>query len=170
MNWEAIGAIGEILGALVVIATVLYLSRQVRESNKHAQAEAERETQEKWNHYIDSYTRDPIAREVMRKGYYSFDNLSNSEKSVFMVGMAQFINHLDMVLRMESKGLLSKEFSDSIGGIVVSLIATSGGREFWKSGATSFQPLSREYISNGIESPDILSFTDIYPFWAESSE
>ena len=30
MNWDAIGAIGEVAGALVVIVTLIYLSRQVR--------------------------------------------------------------------------------------------------------------------------------------------
>ena len=30
MNWEAIGAIGEILGALAVVATLVYLATQVR--------------------------------------------------------------------------------------------------------------------------------------------
>ena len=29
MNWEAIGAIGEIVGAIAVVATLVYLARQV---------------------------------------------------------------------------------------------------------------------------------------------
>ena len=38
-NWEAIGAVGEILGALVVVATLLYLAAQVRESRKATAAD-----------------------------------------------------------------------------------------------------------------------------------
>jgi len=30
MNWEAIGAIGEVAGAMVVVATLIYLSVQLR--------------------------------------------------------------------------------------------------------------------------------------------
>ncbi|MDD9890877.1 MAG: hypothetical protein OXU30_11110 [Gammaproteobacteria bacterium] len=30
MNWEAIGAIGEIIGALAVIATLIYLAAQIK--------------------------------------------------------------------------------------------------------------------------------------------
>ncbi len=36
MNWDAIGAIGEIVGALAVILSLLYLSSQVRQTNKLA--------------------------------------------------------------------------------------------------------------------------------------
>lgn len=32
MNWEAIGAVGEILGAVAVIATLMYLARQLNQS------------------------------------------------------------------------------------------------------------------------------------------
>jgi hypothetical protein len=34
VNWEAIGALGEVLGALAVVATLLYVSRQLREQSR----------------------------------------------------------------------------------------------------------------------------------------
>ncbi len=34
MNWEAIGAIGEVVGAIAVIATLLYLAIQIRQNTK----------------------------------------------------------------------------------------------------------------------------------------
>ena len=40
MDWNAIGAIGEVLGALAVFVTLIYLSRQVKESNKLAKSSA----------------------------------------------------------------------------------------------------------------------------------
>jgi hypothetical protein len=39
LNWEAIGAVGEILGALVVVVTLAYLASQVRESRKATAAD-----------------------------------------------------------------------------------------------------------------------------------
>jgi len=41
MNWEAIGAIGELVGAYAVLITLLFLAEQVRHSN-HAMAESNR--------------------------------------------------------------------------------------------------------------------------------
>ena len=34
MNWEAIGAVGELVGAAAVVATLLYVSRQLREQSR----------------------------------------------------------------------------------------------------------------------------------------
>ena len=42
MNWEAIGAIGEILGAAGVIVTLGYLAFQLRQNNRHLAHEAQR--------------------------------------------------------------------------------------------------------------------------------
>jgi len=41
MNWDAIGAVGEILGAISVLATLVYLAQQIRQSNKIATASSE---------------------------------------------------------------------------------------------------------------------------------
>ena len=34
MNWEAIGAIGEVLGALAVIGSLVYLALQIRANSR----------------------------------------------------------------------------------------------------------------------------------------
>ena len=38
MNWEAVGAVGEILGAAGVIATLGYLALQLRQNTRQTQA------------------------------------------------------------------------------------------------------------------------------------
>jgi hypothetical protein len=40
MNWDAVGAIGELLGAAVVVITVIYLASQVRQNTTASRAEA----------------------------------------------------------------------------------------------------------------------------------
>ena len=40
MNWDAIGAVGEILGAGAVVATLLYLSVQIRQNSKSLSSSA----------------------------------------------------------------------------------------------------------------------------------
>ncbi len=38
MNWEAIGAIGELMGAAVVVATLLYLVKQIKQNTESTEA------------------------------------------------------------------------------------------------------------------------------------
>jgi len=49
VNWEAVGTIAEIVGAAGVIASLLYLAAQIRQSTKVARAEFN----EKFANYVD---------------------------------------------------------------------------------------------------------------------
>ena len=53
MNWEAFGAIAEMVGAAAVVATLLYLSIQVRTANRQAELESFRHTWDGLNQFCD---------------------------------------------------------------------------------------------------------------------
>jgi len=53
VDWDAIGAVGEVLGAIAVIATLLYLGTQISQTNRIAKSSVARELQQK---YSDLYT------------------------------------------------------------------------------------------------------------------
>ena len=40
MNWDALGAIGEIVGAVAVVVTLIYVARQIHQENAQTQASA----------------------------------------------------------------------------------------------------------------------------------
>ena len=40
MNWDAIGAIGEIVGAFAVVVSLLYVAGQIRQSNRQSTSES----------------------------------------------------------------------------------------------------------------------------------
>lgn len=58
MNWDALGAIGELVSAFAVLITLVYLTLQVRQSNRLMQAQ-HRETNR--NAVVETY--DPIVRD-----------------------------------------------------------------------------------------------------------
>ena len=59
MNWEAIGAIGEALGALVVVITVGYLAIQIRQ-NTAQQKREETVSLYRGQNEVVSEMRDPM--------------------------------------------------------------------------------------------------------------
>lgn len=65
MNWTAVGAVGELLGGLVVIATLIYLAQQVRHSNRLARAEAYRFTLHRFSEISHEWAADGDKAELM---------------------------------------------------------------------------------------------------------
>lgn len=68
MNWEAAGAIGEIVGAAAVVLTLAYLALQIRQSNKAARIAARLETTRQYADFLDGLLTDPDLARVFREG------------------------------------------------------------------------------------------------------
>ena len=67
MDWNAAGAIGEILGAVAVFLTLLYLAAQIRQTNKMARFESTREIMAQFNACNHLCATDATIREVLLK-------------------------------------------------------------------------------------------------------
>lgn len=67
MNWDAIGAVGEVLGALVVVASVLYLGRQVSQTNRIARTSVSREYQNRYGELYQWIATDPSITSLAAK-------------------------------------------------------------------------------------------------------
>ena len=67
MNWNAIGAIGSILGALAVVATLVYLSVQVKQTQRIAKLQASQNLNDMFNQSFALVVTSPeLARQVRR--------------------------------------------------------------------------------------------------------
>ena len=67
MDWDAAGAVGEILGAVAVLLTLLYLAAQIRQANKMAHFETTREIMAQFNACNHLIATEPTIREVLLK-------------------------------------------------------------------------------------------------------
>ena len=82
MDWIAVGAVAEIVGAIAVVLTLAYLALQVNHATQAARraavAEAVSAIREANAHLAD----DPAAATIFRKGVDGLENLSTEEEKV----------------------------------------------------------------------------------------
>ena len=58
MNWEAIGAVGEVGGAIAVVATLAYLAAQIRHSSESTLASTQFAIQAEYNRMHEVLVQD----------------------------------------------------------------------------------------------------------------
>ena len=68
MNWEAIGAIGEFVGALAVVLTLGYLALQVRQNTTGMRVAAKLEITKQFADYTDLLLLNPELLKLNTKG------------------------------------------------------------------------------------------------------
>ncbi len=106
MNWEAIGAIGEILGAAGVITTLAYLAVQMRQSNRLAKRAAVQSLlagRVEMNRFLAS---DPALTDLVSKGAESPDELDEGEWRRFTGVFSTVIRHYEAIFFDIQEGLL----------------------------------------------------------------
>ena len=74
VNWEATGAAGEVLGAIAVLVTLIYLATQVKQSNNLARFNATTEIINQFNELNRLVSTDHALRKVLSKSNELLDD------------------------------------------------------------------------------------------------
>ncbi len=131
MDWEALGAFAELVGAVGVIGSLLYLAVQVRTSNRAAAVQAKLESTRLLNDFMDLLIEHPELDQLMRKGrkgldalspdeYQQFSNMSLKAFWFFSAGHFQFRRHT----------LTASDWHE-VRAVVVYWLRSQGCRDWW---------------------------------------
>ena len=91
MNWDAIGAIGEVVGALAVFISLLYLALQIRSSRRSDQIIAAAGVASAVDVWLSQIVCDEKLYELYRRGLTDYDSLNKSEKGRFSLMVLRFL-------------------------------------------------------------------------------
>ncbi|HIG41593.1 MAG: hypothetical protein ABGY96_24100 [bacterium] len=80
MNWEALGAITGSLGLVVVVISLIYVSFQMRQTNRIAKAARELEAGRMWTDFLAKTAHSNDMADIWDKGHDKQDELTPSEK------------------------------------------------------------------------------------------
>ena len=83
MNWDAIGAVAEAIGAAAVVASLLYLALQIRASTRASAVESKLQTTRLLTEVLDSFIHSPELNDLAERGFVDLDSLSRSERAQF---------------------------------------------------------------------------------------
>lgn len=130
MNWNALGAVGEIVGAVAVVVSLVYLAIQIRFSARTARSEAVRTAIKEHQGYALLHLQPEIAS-LFRRGLHSFKDLDADEKVQFNAyWVTQISSHMAIRDLHDSGDLPDSEFEIYQHDIVCCLLCP-GLREWW---------------------------------------
>jgi len=112
MNWDAIGALGELLGALVVVISVIYLASQVRQNTATSRADALRTFSVEVSRQFGDWAKDERISAIWHKMLYEGLGRSEFSPEDALSGSFAVISRLslyDAAFRSFKEGILSEQ-------------------------------------------------------------
>jgi hypothetical protein len=131
VNWEATGAIAEILGAAGVIASLLYLAVQVRASTCTSAVEAKLASTHMRTDFLNYLIQYPDLNDLFLRGRKSIDSLSTEEYYRFSNMALHAFSFLSAGYFQFCKGTLSEDDWKETQAVIGFLLRGQGFREWW---------------------------------------
>jgi hypothetical protein len=145
MNWDAIGAVSELMGALGVIATLLYLSIQVRQNSKMMKANSKQSISDASQQLIYKMA-DEV--EVMQKGLFEHESLNPIEYRKLWFLSRAMLRGYEAQIFQHKVGLLDESEWNDLKRVIVESVSYPGFASVW----SDLSPAVSDELRNIIES------------------
>jgi hypothetical protein len=140
LNWEAVGAVGEILGAVTVVATLFYLARQVRHATAVARSAARQSISQMnvdaWGASIDSHVLSRAASKASAGEDLTPDEFGNYTRWILM--RMRFVEN---AYYQYEQGLLDEGEWNGYSNLIPLLVGPdSPARDVWSRASVAYSP------------------------------
>jgi len=140
LSWDAIGAVAEVVGALGVILSLLYLAAQIRQGLTTAEDTATKEVIASVVVQLNAMAEESNRSSITR-GLIDYRNLSGDEKLTFDSLMTSLLMIVSSSFMSNRANLLTDElFLGWSGYLQPRLFPYSGMREWWDESRHVFIP------------------------------
>ncbi len=145
MNWEALGAIGETIGALGVVGTLVYLAVQIRQNTKTVRAstyQAVLDSSRSDNELILVY---PHLERVYRVGRRDPSALTDEERPLFRHLVAQLLQNHEMMFLQYRHGIIDEDLWRRRQVALRALVSQPGVCQWWTGSADTRSAFDSEF-------------------------
>ena len=109
MNWEAISAIGQIIGAIGVLITLIYLTIQMKQNTSAIATSTYESTMTGFNNINVVVASNPELTSIINRGCMNSDKLTEIEKVQFNFLLRCYANQWWKLYKLYDRGSLSRK-------------------------------------------------------------
>ena len=140
MNWEAIGAVGEIAGAIAVVLSLVYLATQIGLSRRETQAASRDAISKSMVDIMLGVSADPELSELYGKGLMDPENLSDNETRRFDMVMYATFECFESAFSNWQRGVLTDDDWFKWESTIGTYMSQPGSHSFWDRASQNFNP------------------------------
>jgi hypothetical protein len=160
LSWDAVGAIGEIIGAAAVVITLVYLAAQVGAANRSLRTSvrdsAFRQIQD-WNDQLVSEPELPLN---FQRGLESFDSLDEAGRARFLHMAYSFVKLYENLYLHHVDGSLPDDAWEGTMTTFMVYMGRPGLREYWEERRGFFHGDFVRFVDH-LDAPTIKSGAEV---------
>jgi hypothetical protein len=152
LNWEAIGATGEVLGSIAVVVTLAYLAIQIRQNTQSNRTAAIQTMAAQDSSWLSGVAQDGELSEILGRGWRDFAGLAPVEQGRFAALMSQVCRQYDSQLHLWRDGAIPEGLWTASLNTLRFVHAQTGFRQWWTS-AKQLYSADFQALVDGLDLP-----------------
>ena len=147
------GAIGEIVGALAVVISLLYLGKQIHIQNRESRLSTINSSLSEWNSLLALIADNAELASIWARGLRN-EELSEEDEVRFRAFSNSYFRVVEGLYLQHLEGRLDDRIWHGICGGMRELLASAGLHRFWKHRQEWYSSEFRGFIDDAISSSD----------------
>jgi hypothetical protein len=140
MNWEAIGAIGETLGAVAVVISLVYVAIQIRQNTNETKMQRTQSLISANSEVNSQLANNKELSDIFRAGVLDFQQLPGSDQMRFGALAFSLLNRYSFAYHQFQNGQLEEIFWDVIEREILVFLNLPGAHAWWEKDKSRFLP------------------------------
>lgn len=151
MDWTVIGALGELVGAIAVVVSLIYLSRQVRQNTRALRTANAATVKQNFQTIARAFITDRGASDIVLRAMKR-DELSPAEKLSAYAWFFDLLKSGELAYSQYLSQDLDEAVWDASLQFFLAYWTTPGMREYWQERRHAFIPEFREAMDGWLDS------------------
>jgi hypothetical protein len=150
MTIQDLGSIGELVGAVATVATLIYLAHQIRANTSAVRSAAAQSVHEAFATWYRMLAADTDLAQITTNGLRDYSSLSETERARFVATFMAFLSCSQDAFIKWREGSLSPELWSGWELVMMNLVIPPGGQAFWQERGYLFGAEFRGHVENDI--------------------
>ena len=150
INWDAIAALSEAFGAIAVVASLIFVGLQVRQSTDAAKIEAVHNISTEWRSVYQGPANNRQVAEILIRGGLDYKNLDAIDLAQYSAIMHTIFDAAASTYYQYDKGALDSETFDGICRQLRQRLGLPGVRDYWMSRKEIYSEQFQAYVDKEI--------------------
>ena|SRR5215831_14228752 len=151
---QDLGNLGELVGAIATVVTLIYVAVQIRANTYAVQSAAAQAVHEAFATWYRMLAADAQLAQIATNGLRDYASLSELDKARFVAAFMAFLSCSQDAFIKWREGTLASELWTGWELVIMNLVLPPGGQQFWQERGYLFGNEFRHYVENDVMKRD----------------
>lgn len=152
MTWDAVDAISQVVGTLMIGITLVYLAVQVRQNTIALRSSAFLAISQSMVSTMEVWGTQPDVAPLLRRAEAGLDGLSPDDRVRFGFLMMMAFRRAETIIVQRHLGLIDESLTEGFERSALSVLHSRGARQWWAASRNAFSGLFAAWVDENLSS------------------